>query len=291
MKDTSYQYHFDNISQARLHCGGLALYQYGELWCGAGSSVEEHSQLCYELTYVLSGTGTVQTGERSYAVRAQDCVLSFPGEAHAIRSDSVDPLRFAFLGFEREAGDPSCSYLFDTLGRLFRSEDERCVAMRDQSALIVRLFSELQSDSPFRLEMAGYLIAELLIDFIRTGTDGRNDRSFPRITDDSVLVYRLETYITRNVASLTRLRDLEEIFNYNYSYLSKRFYRITGQHLGDFYVTCRMREANRLLGQGLSVTQVGEQLGFSSIHSFSRSYKRYFGFNPSEYETKDCEKR
>ena len=284
MDNIPYQYHFDNVSVERLRCAGFALYQYGELWCNADSAVAVHSQCCYELTYVLSGTGTVQTGGVQNHVKKNDCVLSFPGENHAIMSDSTDPLRFVFLGFERNPGNPSFSYLFDELGRLFRAENARCIAMQDQSPLIVRLFSELQSDSPFRLEMAGYLMAEMLIDYIRSGTDNRHDCYFPKITDDAVLVYRVETYITRNIAALTRLRDLEDIFNYNYSYLSKRFFRITGKHLNEFYLSCRMKEANRLLGQGLTVTQVSEQLGYSSIHSFSRSYKNYFGVNPSEYE-------
>ncbi|MDY3864404.1 MAG: AraC family transcriptional regulator [Eubacteriales bacterium] len=281
MEQIPYQYHFDNVSEERLRCGGFALYQYGELWCNPDSLIGLHPQSCYELTYAVSGSGTVLTGGQAHRVRQHDCVLSLPGENHEICPDRDNPLRFVFLGFERNSGNPSCAYLFDALGRQFRDEAVRCVAMQDQSALIVRLFSELQSDSPFRLEMAGYLLAELLIDFIRSGSDTRQVPLYPKITDDSVLVYRLETYITRNIAALTRLQDLGDIFNYNYSYLSRRFYRITGKHLNDFYISCRMQEANRLLGEGLSVTQVSDHMGYSSIHSFSRSYKNHFGVNPS----------
>lgn len=282
MRATEYQYHFDNISEERLKCGGLALYQYGELWCHEDSRIELHPQSVYELTYVLSGSGTVLTGGTEHRVGENDCVLSFPGENHSITPDRDDPLRFAFLAFERNAGNPSCTYLFDNLERLFRAEETRCVTMQDQSPLIVRFFSELQSDSPLRLEMAGYLLSELLIEFIRSGTDDRPDPSFPKITDDSVLVYRLETYITRNIRSLTRLEDLEKVFNYNYSYLSRRFCRITGKRLGEFYQSCRMKEATRLLSEGLTVTQVSDLLGYSSIHGFSRGYKRYCGKNPSQ---------
>ena len=57
--------------------------------------------------------------------------------------------------------------------------------------------------------------------------------------------------------------------------------QIRPQHLNDFYISCRMQEANRLLGEGLSVTQVSDHMGYSSIHSFSRSYKNHFGVNPS----------
>lgn len=288
MKNVPYQYHFDNISRERLRCAGFALYQYGELWCNPDSCIELHTQCCYEMTYVLSGSGSVLTGEKTHRVKKNDCVLSFPGEQHAILPDSNDPLRFVFLGFERNSGDPSFSYLFDEMGRLFRAEDTRRVAMQDQSARIVRLFSELGSDGSFHLEMAGYLLAEMMIELIRAGANDRPACYFPKISDDSVLVYRVETYITQNIQALNRLQDLENVFNYSYSYLSKRFFRITGKHLNEFYLSRRMQEATRLLREGLTVTQVSEQMGYSSIHSFSRSYKHYFGVNPSE-RTKQAE--
>lgn len=286
MKDIPYRYHYNQVSRERLHCAGLLLYQYGELWCNPDSLIEEHAQCCFEVTYILSGSGTVQTGNTAHRVRKNDCVLSLPGERHAIIPDSSDPLRFVFLGFERNRTDSSFSYLFDELEQSFREEDLRCVALQDQSEWTVRLFSELQSESPFHLQMAGYLIAELLIELIRTGSDNRQTdgmpNRFPKISDDSVLVYRLETYITRNIRSLRRLQDLELVFNYNYNYLSKRFYRVTGKHLNAFHLSCRMKEAEKMLHDGLTVTQVSEQLGYSSIHSFSRSYKQYYGRNPSK---------
>ena len=289
MEETTYRYHFNNISAERLKCGGFALYQYGELWCLANSRIGRHTQCCYELTYVLAGSGTVRTGNWEHRVRANDCVVSLPDEIHSITPDSEDPLRFAFIAFERNPGNPSCAYLFDEIGRLFRDEKSRCVPMRDRSALIVRIFSELQSDSLYRMEMTGYLLSELLVELIRAGMNERADSYFPKITDDSVLVYRLETYSTDNICTLTKLENLEKVFNYNYSYLSKRFRSITGKHLSTFYLSCRMKEADRLLSEGLTVTQVSEQLGYSSIHSFSRSYKHFYGVNPSRHAEKVAE--
>lgn len=133
MEETTYRYHFNNISAERLKCGGFALYQYGELWCLANSRIGRHTQCCYELTYVLAGSGTVRTGSLEHRVRANDCVVSLPDEIHSITPDSEDPLRFAFIAFERNPGNPSCAYLFDEIGRLFRDEKSRCVPMRDRS--------------------------------------------------------------------------------------------------------------------------------------------------------------
>ncbi len=68
-----------------------------------------------------------------------------------------------------------------------------------------------------------------------------------------MLIYRLETYITDNIRTLTKPEDLEKVFNYNYSYLSKRFCRVTGKKLRVFYLSRRMAEADRFLSERLTV--------------------------------------
>ena len=89
MEETTYRYHFNNISAERLKCGGFALYQYGELWCLANSRIGRHTQCCYELTYVLAGSGTVRTGSLEHRVRANDCVVSLPDEIHSRRTVKI----------------------------------------------------------------------------------------------------------------------------------------------------------------------------------------------------------
>lgn len=38
-----------------------------------------------------------------------------------------------------------------------------------------------------------------------------------------------------------------------------------------------------LLESGVSVTETAEQLGYQSIHTFSRAFSRYYGVSPSRY--------
>ncbi len=57
-------------------------------------------------------------------------------------------------------------------------------------------------------------------------------------------------------------------------------------HMGvmEYYQRLRIEEARRLLRSGMyNVTQIAELLSYSSIHQFSRQFKRLVGIPPSEY--------
>lgn len=284
MNTNGYKYHFDN-QDTWIECAGFSLNQYGELWCNPDSFIKPHDQWCHEITYIIDGTGTVTTGNNTYFVKSGDCVFSFPDEIHSIKSSTEEPLRFVFIGFNQSRVNASLSYLFDEIRRLFQKTNSHCVHIPDQYPLFVRLFTELKSENILRYELAGYLLAEFLISFVRIGTENPQSNHLHRITDDAVLVYGIKNYISNNIRHIQNLKDLETVFNYSYTYLSKRFFGIAKMHLYDYFIACKMKEANRLLAQGFKITEISEKLNYSSIHSFSRSYKKYFGYPPSERMT------
>jgi AraC-like DNA-binding protein len=51
-----------------------------------------------------------------------------------------------------------------------------------------------------------------------------------------------------------------------------------------YFLKLKIKEAKRLLGETeLTVTQISDQLGFSSVHYFSKTFKRFVGVSPREY--------
>ena len=49
----------------------------------------------------------------------------------------------------------------------------------------------------------------------------------------------------------------------------------------EYYRKIKIREAKKLINSGVSVTRVSDMLGYSSVHNFSRAFKKYTG-------TADC---
>jgi AraC-like DNA-binding protein len=70
------------------------------------------------------------------------------------------------------------------------------------------------------------------------------------------------------------------------AFVSKfHFLRLFKQHYGmtphQYLTAVRLREARRLLAEGLPVSQVCGAVGFDSISSFKGLFKRYWGRTPS----------
>ena len=90
-------------------------------------------------------------------------------------------------------------------------------------------------------------------------------------------------YIDTHIYTMASLSDVADAMHYNYSYISDLFKRTTDETLSAYYRRKRLDTARLLLSEGkLSVTQISELLNFSSIYTFSRSYKDYFGVSPNE---------
>lgn len=73
----------------------------------------------------------------------------------------------------------------------------------------------------------------------------------------------------------------------NECYLKKGFKEIFGTTIFDFYQGQRMEHAKYLLfDKGLSVTEVSNLLGYSSISHFSTAFKKHTGIKPCELLTR-----
>ena len=101
-------------------------------------------------------------------------------------------------------------------------------------------------------------------------------------TDLSIHV-KLKNYIDKNFIKIFNENDLSSRFNYSNSYLSKIFkdkYNVTPKQYAKQLI---LKEAVLLLDKGTPVYETAERLEFSSPENFSRFFKGYYGYPPSQY--------
>ncbi len=69
-------------------------------------------------------------------------------------------------------------------------------------------------------------------------------------------------------------------------YLLKIFNQELGKSVSDYILELRMEQAKNLLssGQNLRLTDVAEMSGYNDASHFSKRFKKYTGFSPSEFE-------
>ena len=278
-------YHFDKAYITDpLAFGSFRLYQIGRLYCTDKTVVDKHAHIdWFELTIVTHGKGTVITNDVEIPVRQGDIYLSFPCDFHAIVSDKVEPLRYDFFSFRTE--DVSFS---EDLAHLIETHIRPdCRIIRDDliPSLVSGAIAELDRDGKYASEMIEASFTQILIRLLRAFSDRGGGHARSSTTEAEALCYRLMNYIDTHIYTMTGLEELAEVTNYNYSYLSSLFHKTTSGMLTDYYRRRRLETARLLLDEGaLSITEISSLLRYSSIYTFSRAFKEYYGIPPSQYK-------
>ena len=91
-------------------------------------------------------------------------------------------------------------------------------------------------------------------------------------------------YMETNYNARITLGELAQHVHLHPNYLCAIFKRNSGQTVFQYLNTLRVRKARNLLNKGLSISQVAEQVGFSDVDHFSRTFKQITGISPSAYK-------
>lgn len=250
----------------------------------------------WELIYVDSGEVIAVTDGIGRTLTQGQVIFHEPMEIHAHVSNKIVSNSMLVISFSSRS---EAMNFFDkkiftldktakTLLSLFMNEAKRALGeipseYGDKSPLN---FSSAPKES---LQLLECYLTELLLVLKRGGGDNsitakRSESA--RVLAESSIVDLMLSYLDENVYSNITLSDICKKFFMGKSQVCKIF----GTHIGKGPMECynerKMAEAKRLLREDKSVSTVSDLLGYSSIHNFSRAFKKCFGISPSEYKKK-----
>ena len=100
---------------------------------------------------------------------------------------------------------------------------------------------------------------------------------------DREKVLKAREVLLQHIGEPITIKQLSRKVAMNECYLKKGFKEMFGTTIFEFYQNQRMEHAKYLLYQkGLSVTEVSDILGYSSISHFSTAFKKHTGLKPCE---------
>ncbi|MDE6994656.1 MAG: helix-turn-helix domain-containing protein [Lachnospiraceae bacterium] len=101
------------------------------------------------------------------------------------------------------------------------------------------------------------------------------------------VVEELKVYIEQHYSEDITRDNLAEIAFLNSDYMARLFKRETGQSVGGYLLSVRMKKAEELLClTDESIGSIAQQVGYDNFSYFSRLFKRHSGFIPIEYRNK-----
>lgn len=97
--------------------------------------------------------------------------------------------------------------------------------------------------------------------------------------------YEVVDYIDKHYKDVLSLDSVAEVFGISPVYLSAWFKKNAGINFSQYITKVRMEEARKILleEECIKVSDVAELVGISSISTFIRQFKNYYGCSPDQY--------
>lgn len=281
------KFHFDNVHKwAPMRFGPLLLHQVGDLICDQDFENGLHQQECYELNYVATGRGTCFTRGRYYDVHQGDVFIVRTGDYHNIKSDNEAPLRFFYCGFDFDETVSRFEAFRPLRDMLDSAEMPLAVDKFNMYTIFTNIFNEYMSRNAMREIVLDALLTELLCALYRDYVDVTKVNYAPaeRRPSSEALFYSIVQYMEQNIIRIRQLKEISTHFGYAYSYISHIFSQNLNKTLKEYYNELKIGKAREFLDHNMSVTEVSDMLGYTSIHSFSRFFRQQYGMSPTEYK-------
>lgn len=100
-----------------------------------------------------------------------------------------------------------------------------------------------------------------------------------------MILSQLLNYINLHLSDDFSLKQLAGEVNYSEYYVCRLFKKMTGKTLTNYIQKKRIQEAAYLLKSHTPVNQAAESVGFNNYSYFYKTFKRFMGCSPAEYQT------
>lgn len=285
------RFQFDCLhSQELMQYGAISLYQFGDLTCDVGFQLSDHRQLCYEISYIVSGKGWFATNGVRHDLQAGDLYIGVPDEHHEGGTVADDPFRYFYLGFHFNEALSSDSPFRVIKEMMDNKATPRCSDRFDIRTPFAGVLKELSSASPFAQPMIQSYLEQILVMTYRNFFSDW-DAKYPGEGMENAAkraVYAAIYYIDNNLLKIEDLKEVSDAFGYSLSYLSHLFTKETGDSLRYYYTKRKWEKTIELMKEGnYSITEIAGIMRYDSIHTFSRAFRKAFGLSPTHY-MKEC---
>jgi len=232
--------------------------------------------------YPVSGEGMVTEGRNRYVLK--------PGMMMLIP---------AFANVEVSCRRELCKYwmhfnalLPDTQTDIF-FQYGRCIVIDTStrndyfSILFDRLVKIECQDQQHQIDYYEYeaLLRLLIAPFLRVVTEAQEQSAMPRAVE-------LLQYIDCNYGKKLTLTELAAVACMHPNYLCTCFHRKMHMSLFDYINRVRLQHALEYFRQGkMTLSEIAEKIGFSSIQSFSKNFRKIYGVPPRSYIKMEYERK
>ena len=229
-----------------------------------GMTFENHIHLSYEIFCVTEGEVFCSISGKGYTIKAGQAVIVFPGQIHSYRTDVYSKSKMLIF---------SPDFIAEFHSFVKNREFGYPVINYDASSLILPDTNEI-----FAIKGLLYsIVAQALRQQPLVFAQERNQN----------LIQKIISYISEHSTEKISLDDIANTIGYSYNYLSNCIKSNFGVNFATLVNNYRLENAATLLkSTDLSIAEIAQTSGFSTIRSFNRAFKKVYDITPSEFSNK-----
>ena len=227
---------------------------------------EPESHDFWEMVYVDNGSIYAITDGVGISLKQGQAIFHKPNELHAHISDKKSPNNMLVVAFTAEG--EAMDYF---KGKTF--------TLDKTSKILLSLFLE-EAKNALTSVPGNYNNKENL-DFSKSSF-GAVQLLECHFTE--FLIKIMDEYMKKNVRGNLTLKELCTAFSMGKTKICSIFGEWAGKSPMEYYQDLKISEAKKLLRENTySVSQISEILGYTTIHNFSRAFKKAAGLSPTAY--------
>lgn len=248
----------------------------------------------WEFQCVDKGEVDIMAGNVSHTLKKGQIIFHKPNEFHNLKANGTIAPNVMVISFECDS--PAMSFFADrilditeqerSLLAMIITEARRCITSPLDDPYLEKM--EKRKDSSFGSEQLIKLyLEEMLLYMIRRNTlQGLPTpiSNFFKPKSDSLLYNKILLYLEAHIREPVTIEEICRENLIGRSQLQKLFQKEHQCGVIDFFSQMKIELAKQLVREHqLNFTQISEFLGYSSIHYFSRQFKKITGMTPSGY--------
>ena len=255
-----------------------------DIFCQSNTHVHDH----IELSIILSGEAQYIINGKSYVMKAGEMVLFNPGVSHSVQILPQANYRDLHIGINCVLTD------FEIDNEVF-NDGFAIINYQDERKKILEVCKNLgyetthcKLESKLMIEALVMQLFILLSRLLTTETNYQTEHTtslgYP---DKKKVVDFITTYINENYMNEVSLEMFAKDMYLSQVYISKIFKEETGHSPIHFLIKKRLSTAKKLLEtENLPIKIISSKVGYEDAYHFSKLFKKYYGFPPSQIKQK-----
>ena len=254
----------------------------------------------WELLYIDKGEINIVAGKSSHILKKGEIIFHEPNEFHNVQANGVIAPNLIVISFScnNEAMEFFRKKKFkvdETERNLLADiiiEARRCLDCRLDDPYLpnppqktAELFG---AEQMIRLNLEHFLIHMYRRYTGPVSFQKNHEKTFPpkltKSRSDAEIFNRVLNYLNQKICTQVTIEEICKDNMVGRSQLQKIFKSQTGLGIIEYFSNLKIETAKQLIRTNhMNFTQISEYLGYSSIHYFSRQFKKITGMTPSEY--------